>query len=105
MKDISQKFACLFVIGKSKAFNPATKRVEDADVFCSKIQSEDSVYCPKHVLITKEHEQEYKRRAAKAAITRDKKKILRDALEQSPLKAVNPKFSSPSQSAYAERGL
>lgn len=96
MKDASTKNACLYVTGTSKD----RKTGAIVEFFCKKIQAEDSVYCPRHLLMVQDYAPEYKRRAVKAQATRERKKALAEALEKSPLLAENPKFPQNSSTGY-----
>lgn len=101
MKDASSRFGCLYVTGKGKAKNLKTGKMEDVEYFCMKIQSEDSIYCPKHKVIVEDLGKAFKRRADKSAATRERKKLLKEALESSPLKAHNPKFDTVAETGYS----
>lgn len=93
MKDTRAQFRCLW----SKTTGSGNKIKVN---YCSKIQAEDSDFCPHHVLISSEEAGENERRMEKARRGKERKKILREALESSPLRVVNPdpKFN---QSGYS----
>lgn len=66
-------------------------------IYCDKVTEEGHALCPHHELLLKEEELERSRRAKKAADTKARKALLAAELEQSPLAAVNPKFTEKKQ--------
>ena len=89
MKTTAKENACLYEVVKGTA--------KKASEHCGKIQAEDSIYCPKHVLMVNDAALDYKRRSAKSAATRERKRLLKEALEVSPLRAENPAFNEGSR--------
>lgn len=63
---------------------------------CGKMPDSRSAYCPKHELMVSEEEAEGRRWSEKMQARKARKKDAREALETSPLAAVNPVFAESS---------
>lgn len=68
--------------------------------FCNKIASRTSAYCPKHELLVNDIPNEAKRRMAHARNGKERKAMMRQMLETSPLAAMNPAFPENKPTGY-----
>lgn len=85
MKDETSKPCPYVVATRGSGFNKTEE-------FCGKIPSEDSCYCPKHVLIIQDEREEIKRRSDRRIVARNLKTFKMEELAKSPLAAINPNF-------------
>lgn len=83
----STKPGCLWIVATH-----ADRLGIKTDEYCKKICAEDSAYCSKHRLIDEQREAEVERRMERARKGKEKKRLFRESLKVSPLRAINPKF-------------
>lgn len=77
---------CTWIMGQTLV------RGKPVNVFCNKLLTPGSVFCPKHVLFHEDRKTEPERKAVKAAATRKWKAQQAKVLSESPLRAHNPNF-------------
>jgi len=56
--------------------------------YCHKLITGDSIYCPKHALMFMELDNENRRRMAHVRMGKQRKQVMREMLETSPLRVV-----------------
>jgi hypothetical protein len=99
MKKVTMKTeerpGCPWVVGSHK--NRYGEAVEE---HCLRIPSEKSAYCPKHELMFVNQHLDKERKMEKARNGKAKK-LFRDALAESPLRAENPNFPQKNSQAYS----
>lgn len=68
---------------------------------CGKLPMDDrDPYCPKHRVMMNGQDHENARRMEKARRGKERKKLAREALAESPLRAYNPKFDEKRRNGY-----
>ena len=89
---------CMFVLGDGteEQFCPVSKENPKGfkrvffTRYCGKVwENLKSALCPHHALIIAEHDAENARRMERARNGKERKKLMREALEASPLRALN----------------
>lgn len=75
---------CVYIVRKETS--------KKGSLSCGAIQDGRSMYCPKHKVMFDGQDDDNKRRMAKVRAAKDRKKIMRDMLPTSPLRAYNPTF-------------
>ena len=68
---------------------------------CGAIRQDGSDFFPKHKVMFEGEEEDNKRRMAKVRAHKERRKIMRDALVDSPLRAYNPEFEAKKRGAYS----